>query len=81
MRSGLLLSAAAAIQDMEPYVRASAVSVITATLPVPALWEHINGDKDIMAECFSILRNDGEALARRAAAKMFTLAIQSSLFT
>ena len=81
IRFDLLKSAIAGIGDAEPYVRASSVSAIAAASPVPDLWEHINCDFDVASGCLSILQNDGEALARRAAVKALTLATQAGHFS
>ena len=79
-RSGLLDAAIAAINDNEPYVRASAVSVIAAAAQVPQLWQHLMSQMDVVERCYGILRQDSEALARRAAAKALTHIVQAEHF-
>ena len=80
IRSGLLKAALSAFNDTEAYVRASAIAVVAAATPVPLLWEHIIQQDDVISNCYNVLSQDSEALARRAAAKALTLITQSGHF-
>ena len=81
IRSNLLTAAGSAFNDMEAYVRASAIAVVAAATPVPLLWDHlVESGFDVIGNCFKILQQDNEALARRAAAKALTLVTQSGHF-
>lgn len=65
------------MQDVEPYVRATAISVVAAAVAVPSLWQHMNENVNVIDSCYSVLRQDSEALARRSAAKALTSAVQA----
>ena len=81
IRSNLLTAAMSAFNDMEAYVRASAIAVVAAATPVPLLWDHLVASGfDVIGSCYKILQQDNEALARRAAAKALTLVTQSGHF-
>ena len=80
IHSHLLEAALSAFNDTEAYVRASAIAVVAAATPVPQLWEHLTNHSDVISSCYSVLQQDSEALARRAAAKALTLIIQSGHF-
>ena len=80
IRSQLLEAALAAFNDTEAYVRASAVEVVAAASPVALLWENLTSHSDVISSCYSILLQDSEAMARRAAAKALTYITQAGHF-
>jgi len=75
-----LEAAVSALNDTESYVRASAIAVIAEATPVPLLWDHLTKQTDVIGSCYTILNNDSEALARRAATKALTLIMRSGHF-
>lgn len=80
IRSGLLEAALSAFNDIESFVRASAIAVVAVAAPVPLLWEHLTAHSDVITSCYTILQQDSEALARRAAARALTSITQSGHF-